>query len=56
MEQIWLIDRFLSKNLAEESLQFINSASVIWIKGTTQWVNREEVDAVNKEILSFLNK
>lgn len=49
-------DRFLSKSLAEESLKFINAASVTWIKGATHWVNQEEADAVNKEILSFLNK
>ena len=49
-------DRFLSKSLAEESLKFINAALVTWVKGATHWVNQEEADAVNKEILSFLNK
>ena len=49
-------DRFLSKRLAEESLKFINAASVTWIKDATHWVNQEEADIVNKEILKFLNK
>lgn len=49
-------DRFLSKTLAEESLKFINAASVTWIKGATHWVNQEESETVNKEILRFLNE
>ena len=49
-------DRFLSKTLAEESLQFINATSVTWIRGATHWVNQEEADMVNKEILEFLNE
>lgn len=49
-------DRFLSKTLAEESLQFINATSVTWIKGATHWVNQEEADVVNKEILKVLNE
>lgn len=49
-------DSFLSKSLAEESLQFINATSVTWINGATHWVNQEEPDVVNKEILEFLNE
>lgn len=49
-------DRFLSKRLAEESLQFINATSVTLINRATHWVNQEEAETVNKEILKFLNE
>lgn len=49
-------DSFLSQNLAEESLSFINATSVAWIKDATHWVNQEEADMVNQEILEFLNE
>lgn len=49
-------DQFLSKSLAEESLNFINAESVTWINGATHWVNQEEADIVNKEILEFINE
>lgn len=49
-------DQFLSKSLAEESLKFINAESVTWINGATHWVNQEEADIVNKEILEFINE
>lgn len=49
-------DRFLSKCLAEESLKFINAPSVTWINSATHWMNQEEADTVNKEILEFINE
>ena len=49
-------DRFLSKELAKESLKFTDGEPVFWINGAGHWVNLEEPEIVNKEILNFLKR
>lgn len=49
-------DRFLSKELARKSLKFIDGEPVFWINGAGHWVNLEEPEIVNKEILKFLKR
>ena len=49
-------DRFLSKELAEYSLEFTKSGTIRWLSDAAHWVNQEEPEAVNKEILTFLNE
>ncbi|WP_411843295.1 alpha/beta fold hydrolase [Salinicoccus sp. HZC-1] len=49
-------DQFLSKKLAEESLKFIDSDSVIWVDEATHWVHQEQPDVVNGQLIRFLNK
>lgn len=47
-------DQFLSKKLAKESLKFIDSESVTWVEDATHWVNQEQPDLVNEQLIQFL--
>lgn len=49
-------DQFLSKQLAEESLKFIDVNSVTWVEGATHWVHQEEPEFVNEQLIQFLNE
>lgn len=48
-------DQFLSERLAEESLNFIERGSITWIEKARHWVQLEQPDFVNDQILQFLN-
>ncbi|GAB3067167.1 alpha/beta fold hydrolase [Salinicoccus sesuvii] len=47
-------DQFLSKELAEESLNNTSSNTVAWVDDGTHWVHQEQPDYVNEQILKFL--
>ncbi|WP_031547099.1 alpha/beta fold hydrolase [Salinicoccus luteus] len=49
-------DQFLSTKLAEESLKFTDSNSVIWVEDATHWVHQEKPDFVNDQLIHFLDK
>ena len=49
-------DQFLSTKLAEESLKFTDSDSVIWVEDATHWVHQEKPDFVNDQLIHFLDK
>lgn len=52
---IWGIgDQFLSKELAEESLNHTSNSTVAWVEKGTHWVHQEQPDYVNEQILKFL--
>lgn len=49
-------DQFLSKQLAEESLKFIDSESIIWVEDATHWVHQEQPEFVNARLIQFLDQ
>lgn len=54
---IWgLGDRFLSRELAEESFKLLDDGEIAWIENATHWVNHEEAAMVNRHILRFIKK
>ena len=48
-------DQFLSKRLAEKSLNFIERGAITWVEKARHWVQLEAPDFVNDQILQFLN-
>ncbi|MFC3419524.1 alpha/beta fold hydrolase [Salinicoccus hispanicus] len=47
-------DQFLSKKLAEETLNYASNSSVTWVDEATHWVHQEQPEYVNEQILQFL--
>lgn len=55
VKMIWGVkDQFLSRKLAEESFDLVDSGSIIWIENATHWVIHEQPDMVNRHLLRFL--
>jgi pimeloyl-ACP methyl ester carboxylesterase len=47
-------DRFLKKEMGEESLKYCDNGSIEIIKDTTHWVHHEKPEIINPLILEFL--
>jgi pimeloyl-ACP methyl ester carboxylesterase len=47
-------DAFLQPGLAEATVRWCESGSVVWLENASHWVHHEEPNAVTAEIIKFL--
>lgn len=48
-------DKFLGRELAEQSVDLCDNGELAWIEGASHWVQHEEPARVNELLLNFLN-
>ncbi len=46
-------DKFLGRELAEQSVDLCDSGKLVWVEGASHWVQHEEPERVNQFLLEF---